>query len=51
MYIATIHTVSIVSPGVTIEEEHIAREPSTYGVQKTEQRKVKSFSRFRQTPR
>ena len=26
MYTATIHTVSIVSPGVTIEEEHIARE-------------------------
>lgn len=26
MYSATIHTVSIVSPGVTIEEEHIARE-------------------------
>lgn len=29
MYTATIHTVSIVSPGVTIEEEHIARGPST----------------------
>ena len=26
MYTATIHTVSIVSPGVTLEEEHIARE-------------------------
>ena len=26
MYTATIYTVSIVSPGVTIEEEHIARE-------------------------
>lgn len=26
MYTATIFTVSIVSPGVTIEEEHIARE-------------------------
>lgn len=26
MFTATIHTVSIVSPGVTIEEEHIARE-------------------------
>lgn len=26
MYTATIHTVSIVSPGVTIEEEQIARE-------------------------
>lgn len=26
MYTAIIHTVSIVSPGVTIEEEHIARE-------------------------
>lgn len=26
MYTATIHTVSIVSPGVTIEEEHIAKE-------------------------
>ncbi len=26
MYRATIHTVSIVSPGVTIEEEYIARE-------------------------
>lgn len=26
MYSAPIHTVSIVSPGVTIEEEHIARE-------------------------
>lgn len=26
MYTATIHTVSIFSPGVTIEEEHIARE-------------------------
>lgn len=26
MYTATIHTVSMVSPGVTIEEEHIARE-------------------------
>lgn len=26
MYTAAIHTVSIVSPGVTIEEEHIARE-------------------------
>lgn len=26
MYTATIHTVSIVSPSVTIEEEHIARE-------------------------
>ena len=26
MYTATIHTVSIVSPGVTIEEEHISRE-------------------------
>ena len=26
MYSATIYTVSIVSPGVTIEEEHIARE-------------------------
>lgn len=26
MYSASIHTVSIVSPGVTIEEEHIARE-------------------------
>ena len=26
MYTATIQTVSIVSPGVTIEEEHIARE-------------------------
>lgn len=26
MYTATIHAVSIVSPGVTIEEEHIARE-------------------------
>ena len=26
MYTATIHTVSTVSPGVTIEEEHIARE-------------------------
>ena len=26
MYTATIHTVSIISPGVTIEEEHIARE-------------------------
>lgn len=28
MYTATIHTVTIVSPGVTIEEEHIARETS-----------------------
>jgi hypothetical protein len=26
MYTATIYIVSIVSPGVTIEEEHIARE-------------------------
>ena len=26
MYTATIYTVSIVSPGVTIEEEHIAKE-------------------------
>lgn len=26
MYTATIFTVSIVSPSVTIEEEHIARE-------------------------
>lgn len=26
MYTAKVHTVSIVSPGVTIEEEHIARE-------------------------
>lgn len=26
MYSATIYTVSIVSPGVTMEEEHIARE-------------------------
>lgn len=26
MYTATIHTVSIVSPGVTMEEEHVARE-------------------------
>lgn len=26
MYTATIYTVSTVSPGVTIEEEHIARE-------------------------
>ncbi len=26
MYTATIHTISIVSPGVTIEEEQIARE-------------------------
>ena len=26
MYTATIHTVSIISPGVTIEEEHISRE-------------------------
>ena len=26
MYTATIYTVSILSPGVTIEEEHIARE-------------------------
>jgi hypothetical protein len=26
MYTATIYTVSIVSPGVTIEEEQIARE-------------------------
>ena len=26
MYTAIIHTISIVSPGVTIEEEHIARE-------------------------
>ena len=26
MYTATIHTISIVSPGVTIEDEHIARE-------------------------
>lgn len=26
MYTATIHTVSIISPGVTMEEEHIARE-------------------------
>lgn len=26
MYTATINIVSIVSPGVTIEEEHIARE-------------------------
>lgn len=26
MYTATIYTVSIVLPGVTLEEEHIARE-------------------------
>ena len=26
MYTAKVHAVSIVSPGVTIEEEHIARE-------------------------
>ena len=26
MYTAKVHTVSIVSPGVTLEEEHIARE-------------------------
>lgn len=39
MYTATIHTVSIVSPGVTIEEEHIARETlnrwnATFGKEK-----------------
>ena len=39
MYTATIYTVSIVSPGVTIEEEHIARETlnrwnATFGKEK-----------------
>ena len=39
MYTATIHTVSIVSPGVTIEEEHIAKETlnrwnATFGKEK-----------------
>lgn len=39
MYTATIHTVSIVSPCVTIEEEHIARETlnrwnATFGKEK-----------------
>ena len=39
MYTATIHTVSIVSPGVTIEEEYIARETlnrwnATFGKEK-----------------
>ena len=39
MYSATIYTVSIVSPGVTIEEEHIARETlnrwnATFGKEK-----------------
>lgn len=39
MYTATIHTVSIVSPGVTIEEGHIARETlnrwnATFGKEK-----------------
>lgn len=39
MYTAIIHTVSIVSPGVTIEEEHIARETlnrwnATFGKEK-----------------
>lgn len=39
MYTATIHTISIVSPGVTIEEEHIASETlnrwnATFGKEK-----------------